>query len=236
MKRSVQREFTLVECLVVIAIIGILLALILPAVQQRREAARRTTCRSHLRQIGIALHNYIDQRRVFAFGSGSDGDVPGDPTLGSAANRRYSAFSMLSPQWGQPTVYSQIIFSVWPFYPVLDGDPENFVATSINHRAAATRISDFSCPSHTNRLRRPRGPTNCRACSGSNCEARRSNGLFGQRAALRPADVSDGFLKQQHSVSEFWVTTMSRAWISCQTGLLRAAREPNRHSHAGATT
>ena len=62
------KGFTLVELLVVIAIIGILVALLLPAIQAAREAARRTQCKDNLKNIGLAILNHADSKKVFPTG------------------------------------------------------------------------------------------------------------------------------------------------------------------------
>ncbi|HMO83989.1 MAG TPA: DUF1559 domain-containing protein [Lacipirellulaceae bacterium] len=79
--RSISRGLTLVEVLVVIAIIGVLIALILPAVEMAREAARRSSCANNLRQLGVAAKHHLDAQGIFPTG-GWGADWVGDPDAG----------------------------------------------------------------------------------------------------------------------------------------------------------
>ena len=98
------RGFTLIELLVVIAIIAVLMALLLPAVQQAREAARRTQCKNNLKQIGLALHNYHDVANAFP-----PGFIQGDLS-NPALHRGLGWGAMLLPYIDQSPLYNKLSF------------------------------------------------------------------------------------------------------------------------------
>lgn len=103
-----RKGFTLIELLVVIAIIAILIALLLPAVQQAREAARRSTCKNNLKQIGLALHNYHDTHRVFPYATANPGTC--DAGTGTVITN-HTGWLYLLPFMDQAPLYNQYNFS-----------------------------------------------------------------------------------------------------------------------------
>lgn len=112
-----RRGFTLIELLVVIAIIAILIALLLPAVQQAREAARRTQCRNNMKQIGIALHNYVEANSVFPPSTAID--------LSSSATGNNGAWGVpgrILPYLEQGNLYDIVdLTTAWDFQKAIDG-------------------------------------------------------------------------------------------------------------------
>ncbi|MBI3469636.1 MAG: DUF1559 domain-containing protein [Planctomycetes bacterium] len=137
MCRSSRRGFTLVELLVVIAIIGILIALLLPAVQAAREAARRAQCVNHLKQIGLAVHNYVNSHRVFP--SGFVFQAPAMANRGDRPNRApgFSWSALILPPLEQASLYNTINFGLGMQQPP-------------NRAAVATVLPLVVCPSAAN--------------------------------------------------------------------------------------
>ena len=97
------RGFTLIELLVVIAIIAVLIALLLPAVQQAREAARRSTCKNNLKQLGLAMHNYHDTFNTLPFTSSSGW------LMANGTGHTWNEFIL--PYVDQAPLYNQLNFS-----------------------------------------------------------------------------------------------------------------------------
>lgn len=138
-----RAAFTLIETLVVVSIIGLLVSLLLPAVQASREAARRARCQNNLRQIGLALHNYESANGSFPLNWRDPrvDPVRGDPWV--IGCRPYSALTRLLPYLDQRPLFASINFNVenWPADDFSDFPfPWNFTAY-------ATRLAVYLCPS-----------------------------------------------------------------------------------------
>lgn len=181
MKKS--RGFTLIELLVILGIVGLLVSLLLPAVQAARESARRAQCASNLRQLGLALHTY----------EGVWGVLPPAPMAYRTTSRPVFRACYLSAQTGllphleQAFLYNAINFSVYTVYlSQIDSEGANV-------SAASRVVSIFLCPSDWGAVPAPYGPNNYRANAGvcGYCGTGIEDGAF-THSGTRAASFSDG--------------------------------------------
>jgi prepilin-type N-terminal cleavage/methylation domain-containing protein len=192
-----RRGFTLIELLVVIAIIAVLVSLLLPAVQQAREAARRAQCKNNLKQLGIALHNYHSALETFP-----PNLVPGGNFNYSGGN--WGVLAYLSPYMEQSNIYDLMNLNAPTYAPT----PPYNIADPNNAIAAGILLPIFLCPSDLAQSLGPGygvpalGPANYVANQGSginvtpqgnqNGSPYNADGVFFANSRIRVADIVDG--------------------------------------------
>jgi prepilin-type N-terminal cleavage/methylation domain-containing protein len=175
MKLVPRAAFTLNELLVVIGIIGVLVALLLPAVQRAREAARQVSCRNNLHQIGVALHLYHDTHQTLPTGCIEWRGWRDPPT-----HRQIAWSALILRQLEQSTVHQRIDF----------GQPFDSPA---NAAAAATRINVFMCPSNPQNPLQVRGPIDYGGLFGESINDRKQDdGVFLYERSTSFRDILDG--------------------------------------------
>ena len=226
---SSQRGFTLVELLVVIAIVGVLIGLLLPAIQASRASSRRSTCSNNLKQIGLAIENYQLAKEVYPPSSTHDVTTHWDLL------EQHSWASLILPYLEQDNLSDEIDYSQDLRY-------------SANRLAASTIVPLYRCPSYTGDefSQLPEynadvsnyaignyvalGATDVGHIWG---ERFKPDGVIFPQSEIRPAEVTDGL---SHTV--FIVESREeafRVWMDGLTASLTALRyDPsNGPSYAG---
>lgn len=197
MTMTARRAFTLIELLVVITIIAILIGLLLPAVQQAREAARRTECRNQLKQFGLALHNYAETHSTLPPGYLYRPDVSTSPVSNAAG---FGWGAMVLPFLDQGPLYHRFDWNV-PLH------------AAANQSVREQRLRLFHCPSDpvTPNGFVEMGPVPEKYAMASyaanfgppdlDAVQEQRDGLFSRNSRTRFADVTDG-LSQTLMVGE----------------------------------
>ncbi len=166
---------TLVELLVVMAIIGILVGLLLPAVQAAREGARKIQCQNNLRQIGLALQNYESALKTLPPGCLQWRPFRGNPNL-----KNFAWSAMILPYMEQTNLHGLVNFNVPYDHP-------------LNSLAAKQPLTVYLCPSSPTR-ETVRGRTDYGGLYGQRITTRSNtdNGLLIYNRAIKFREVTDG--------------------------------------------
>ena len=179
-RRRQTAGFSLVELLVVIAIIGTLVSLLLPAIHASREAARRTTCSNHLKQIGIALHLFHDAREKFP-----PGGIEWRPR-GNTTKRQLAWSVFVLPFLEQQNLYDQL-------------DLDTPFDSQENETGAATIVPVYICPTSERgaQLVRGRGPADYGGIYGERISSPNNppKGTMIYDRAFSTAEITDGLTK-----------------------------------------
>ena len=217
--KAARRGVTLVELLVVVAIIGLLAATLLPAVQSARESARRTSCTNNLRQLALAATNHESARGRYPIGAESRpwAARPDFPHQFF----RWSLLAHLSPYYEQEQLLRSLDLTV----PLYIGLSPSDIAPQ-NKPIVKLTVPLFLCPSDRGApVSDLFGPTNYAGCAGSGAGGGTpfdADGLFFINSRTKPKDITDGLSKtiafSESLLGDGPVATTQRSGIDAATG------------------
>jgi prepilin-type N-terminal cleavage/methylation domain-containing protein len=205
--------FTLIELLIVISVIAVLVALLLPAVQQARESARRTQCRNNLMQIGLALRNYESVHECLPPGSVD----PNRPIQNDGKGYNFGWLVQILPHLEQTNLYEKLDFSVSVY------DPKNALASNPAIPGGIISGSVLSCPSDPGSLSDP-NYAGCHHDIETPIDID-NNGVLFLNSSIRREDIFDG-ASNTIFVGEHRRTGDGLGWFSGTRATLRNTGTP----------